>query len=100
MRISCNVLHFLQRGAQVFGKRSAIIDPFLASDDPLRHITYERLWHLVFAQARAFSKLGIAEGAKIAVVSDNSARFFISLFSVSGFRRVLVPINYRLKRNE
>lgn len=100
MRISCNILHFLQRGAHVYGKRTAIIDPFLPPDDPMRHLTYEDVWRLVHAQARAFSKMGISERAKIAVLSDNSARFFISLFSISGFNRVVVPINFRLKRNE
>ena len=100
MRLDCNILNFLERGARTFGKRIALVDPYLAPDDPLRIITYQRLWELVQAQARAFDKLGLPKGAKIAVLSDNSARFFISLFSISGFGRIVVPINYRLKSAE
>jgi acyl-CoA synthetase (AMP-forming)/AMP-acid ligase II len=100
MHIACNILFFLERAAKVFGQRIAIIDPFLAEDDPLRQLTYEGLWNLVHAQARAFAKLGLPQGAKIAILSDNNTRFFISLFSISGFKRIVVPINFRLNSSE
>ncbi len=100
MKIAFNVLHFLERAAILYGDRVAIIDPYLSSDDQLRQVSYQQLWRKVRAQARAFNKLGLKPGSKIAVVSDNSARFFMTFFSVSGFGRILVPINYRLKKNE
>lgn len=100
MKVALNILHFLERAAKVYGQRTALIDPYLADGDPFARITYQELWHRVHAQARAFTKLGLKPGAKIAVVSDNSARFFTTFFSVSGFGRILVPINYRLKQNE
>lgn len=100
MIVPFNILHFLERGAKIYGDRTAIIDPFLEPNDELKKISYQKLWQLVQAQARAFTKLGIKPGTKIAILSDNSARFFISLFSVSGFNRILVPINFRLKQAE
>ena len=39
-------------------------------------------------------------GERVAIVSPNSARFLISFFGVSGFGRVLVPINFRLNADE
>ena len=39
-------------------------------------------------------------GERVAIVSHNSARLFTSLFGVSGFGRVLVPINFRLNADE
>ncbi len=100
MKIALNIVHFLERAAKVYGHRPALIDPQAPADDPLRQITYQELWKLVQAQARAFSKLGVKPGGKIAVISDNSSRFFMTFFSVSGFGRILVPINYRLKKSE
>ena len=37
---------------------------------------------------------------RVAIVSPNSGRFLISYFGVSGFGRVLVPINFRLNAQE
>lgn len=100
MKVACNILHFLERAAHVYGDRVALIDPYAGPDDPFSQLTYKDLWRAVCAQARGFSKLGLKRNAKIAIVSDNSARFFMTFFSVSGFSRVLVPINYRLKKSE
>ena len=36
----------------------------------------------------------------MAVVSHNSARLLTSFFGVSGFGRVLVPVNFRLRPDE
>ena len=38
------------------------------------------------------------QGERVAVVSQNSARLLTSFFGVSGFGRILVPINFRLPR--
>ena len=39
-------------------------------------------------------------GERVAIVSQNAARLFTSLFGVSGYGRVLVPINFRLNADE
>ncbi len=50
--------------------------------------------------ARELDRLGVAHGARVAIVSPNSARFVIALFGVSAFGRVLVPVNFRLNADE
>ncbi len=42
----------------------------------------------------------MGEGDRVAIVSHNSARLLSSFFGVTGFGRVLVPINYRLNAAE
>ncbi|TMK83698.1 MAG: AMP-dependent synthetase, partial [Actinobacteria bacterium] len=51
-------------------------------------------------QAAALDRLGIGRGERVAIVSPNAARVFASFFGVSGFGRILVPINFRLNAEE
>ena len=44
----------------------------------------------------ALDELGLEVGDRVAVVSHNSARLLTSFFGVSGWGRVLVPVNFRL----
>ena len=44
--------------------------------------------------------MGVGEGERVAIVSPNAARFLVSLFGVSVFGRVLVPVNFRLNPEE
>ena len=50
--------------------------------------------------AVALDDLGVGEGARVAIVSPNAARFLVALFGVSVFGRVLVPVNFRLNAEE
>ena len=50
--------------------------------------------------ALALDDLGVGHGERVAIVSPNSARFLTSFFGVSGFGRILVPINFRLTADE
>lgn len=100
MKVNLNILHFLEHAANAYGERTAVLDPYAPVEDPLRQMSYREFLCNTRRQARAFTKLGLKPGAKIAIVSDNNARFFITFFSVSGFGRILVPINYRLKKSE
>jgi acyl-CoA synthetase (AMP-forming)/AMP-acid ligase II len=52
------------------------------------------------SQAAFLDDLGVAEGERVAIVSPNSARFLVSLFGVSAYGRVLVPVNFRLNPDE
>ena len=52
------------------------------------------------AQAAGLDALKVAQGARVAVVSQNSARLLTSFFGVSGSGRILVPINFRLVAEE
>ena len=55
---------------------------------------------LARAQAAKLDELGIGFGDRVAYVSHNSARLFTAFFGVSGYGRVLVPINFRLSADE
>jgi acyl-CoA synthetase (AMP-forming)/AMP-acid ligase II len=48
----------------------------------------------------ALDDLGLAEGERVAIMSPNAARFLVALYGVPVFGRVLVPINFRLNRDE
>lgn len=50
--------------------------------------------------ALALEHMGLAHGERVAIVSPNASRFMVSFFGVSGYGRVLVPVNYRLNSDE
>jgi fatty-acyl-CoA synthase len=99
MRIELTVGDFLARAACVAPERVAIVDE---PDVPgtLGSITYGSMQRRAAALASRLDELAVPHGARIAIVSPNSARFLISFFGVSGYGRVLVPINFRLNPAE
>ena len=99
MQTALTVAYFLNRGALVYGDRVAVVDE---PDVPgsLGAITYAELEARARGMARYFDHLGVAQGERVAIVSPNSARFLISYFGVSGYGRVLVPVNFRLSPAE
>jgi acyl-CoA synthetase (AMP-forming)/AMP-acid ligase II len=99
MQVALTVADFLNRGAQVYGARVAVVDePEVPGS--LGVITYAELESRARGMARHFDDLGVAQGERVAIVSPNSARFLTSFFGVSGYGRVLVPINFRLSAPE
>ncbi len=99
MKVPLTVADFLRRGAQVHGDRPALVDePGTAGS--LGTITYRSLERRARGVARALDAMGVDHGERVAVVSPNAARFGILFFGVSGYGRVLVPINYRLNSDE
>jgi fatty-acyl-CoA synthase len=100
MRVPLTVTDFLERAELVYGGRVALIDEPDQPAPPWGSLT----WHDVAARARAqaagLDTLGIGRGERVAVVSHNAARLFTSFFGVSGYGRVLVPINFRLNADE
>ncbi|MGA0863898.1 MAG: AMP-binding protein [Ilumatobacteraceae bacterium] len=100
MKVPLTIVDHLRRAEQVYGDRTAIIDE---PDQPAASwgsITYAEMARRARAQAAALDRLGVPQGARVAVVSQNSARLLTSFFGVSGFGRVLVPINFRLVADE
>ena len=99
MRVALTIGDFLQRAARVHPDRVALVDePDVAGS--LGRITYAELHDRVVGMARALDELGVEPGDRVAIISPNSGRFLISFFGVSGFGRVLVPVNYRLTAEE
>src|SRR5437660_281943 len=91
---------FLERAEHVYGDREAIVDEPNPPGGGLGRITYARFAAMSRSLAAALDDLGVGEGERVAVVSPNAARFLVSLFGVSVFGRVIVPVNFRLNAEE
>jgi fatty-acyl-CoA synthase len=99
MKVPLTVGDYLRRGAAVYGGRTAVHDePGTAGS--LGAVTYAELEARARGMALALEDLGVSQGERVAIVSPNAARFLISFFGVSGYGRVLVPVNYRLNAEE
>jgi len=100
MKVALTIVDHLRRAEQVYGNRIAIIDEHDQPADSWGSITYAEVARRARAQAAALDALGIAQGARVCIVSQNSARLITSFFGVSGYGRVLVPVNFRLVAEE
>jgi acyl-CoA synthetase (AMP-forming)/AMP-acid ligase II len=99
MKVPLTIDDFLRRGALVYADREALVDePGTAGS--LGTITYRSLERRARGVALALDRMGVGVGERVAVVSPNASRFGILFFGVSGYGRVLVPINYRLNADE
>ena len=94
------VRDFLDRAEHVYPDRVAIVDEPEQPAPSLGEITYREMAALARAQAARLDQLGVPPGGRVAIVSQNSARLLTSFFGVSGWGRVLVPINFRLSQAE
>jgi fatty-acyl-CoA synthase len=94
------VRDFLDRAEQVYPDRSAIVDEPDQPAPSLGDLTYREMATNARAQAARLDQLGVPVGGRVAVVSQNSARLLTSFFGISGWGRVLVPINFRLSKAE
>jgi fatty-acyl-CoA synthase len=100
MRTPLTIGGHLDRAALVYGDRVGIIDEPDAPGGSLGRITYQRMQQLAQGQAAALDKRGIGRGERVAILSQNAGRLLTSFFGVSGYGRVLVPINFRLSPAE
>ncbi|HEY3842482.1 MAG TPA: AMP-binding protein [Acidimicrobiales bacterium] len=99
MRVALTVADFLNRAALVHGDRVAAVDEPGATGS-LGSLTYADLEARARGMALALDALGVEHGERVAIVSPNSAKFLIAYFGVSGYGRILVPINFRLTADE
>ena len=99
MRVALTVADFLDRAALVYGQRPAVVDePGVAGSTGT--LTYAEVASRARGMALALDDLGVEHGERVAIVSPNSGRFLTSFFGVSGYGRILVPINFRLTSDE
>jgi acyl-CoA synthetase (AMP-forming)/AMP-acid ligase II len=94
------VRDFLDRAELVYPDRVAIVDEPDQPAPSLGEVTYRQMAANARAQAARLDQLGVPTGGRVAVISQNSARLLTSFFGISGWGRVLVPINFRLSRPE
>jgi fatty-acyl-CoA synthase len=95
-----SISDFIDRAVQVYGDRIGVVDEPDQPAPSLGELTYRQLGGLAARQAAFLDDLGVGLGERVAIVSQNSARLLSSFFGVSGFGRVLVPVNFRLRPDE
>ncbi len=101
MKVPFSTADFYERAALVYPQRSGVVDePGPHQDGGLGTLSYAQLGERARAAAAGLDALGIGVGERVAVVSHNSARLLELLYGVTGYGRVLVPINFRLSRDE
>jgi len=101
VKVPFTTTDFLARAAQCYPLRTGVVDePAPAQDGGLGSLTYGQLHERARALAAGLDALGVPQGARVAVVSHNSARLLEAFFGVTSWGRVLVPINFRLSRDE
>ncbi|HVK30616.1 MAG TPA: AMP-binding protein, partial [Nocardioides sp.] len=100
MFVPFSVNDFLDRAVQVYGERVGVVDEPVQPAGSLGGLTYAQVGELARRQAAKLDELGIGVGERVAVVSHNSARLLTSFYGVSGWGRVLVPVNFRLSADE
>ncbi len=100
MKVPLTVNDFLDRAITVYPDRVAIVDEPDQPAAPMPTITYRELGDMRRQMGVAMDELGLDMGARVAMVSHNSARLLSSFYGVSGNGRVFVPINFRLSADE
>jgi fatty-acyl-CoA synthase len=101
MKVPMTTADFLDRAEQVYPLRSGVVDePGDFQDGGLGTVTYGGLAERARAIAAGLDELGVGRGERVAVVSHNSARLLELFFGVTAWGRVLVPVNFRLSRDE
>src|SRR4051812_16010272 len=97
MKVPFNTADFIDRAELCYPDRIGVVDePGASQDGGLGSLTYAVLAERARAMAAGLDELGIEPGARVAIVSHNSARLLESFFGVCSRGRVLVPINFRL----
>jgi fatty-acyl-CoA synthase len=101
MKVPFTTADFLDRAAQVYPLRTGVVDePGEHQDGGLGAVTYGQLAERAAGLAAGLDALGLDRGNRVAVVSHNSARLLELFFGVTAWGRVLVPVNFRLSRDE
>ena len=100
MRVPLTVADFLERAELVHGARIGVVDEPDPPGGGWGEITYRQFAARATGQAAALDDMGVGRGERVAIVSQNAARFLASFFGVCGSGRVLVPINFRLSADE
>ena len=100
MKVPLTINDFLDRAVAVYPDRVAIVDEPDQPAAPMRTATYSDLADIVRQMGVAMDEMGIEFGARVAMVSHNSARLLTSFFGVSSNGRIFVPVNYRLSADE
>ncbi len=105
MKVPLTIRDHIDRAELVYGDRIGVIDepdqpaPALRAVDggPL---TYSALAQRSRSLAAGLESLGVAQGGRVAMVSQNSARLLTLLYGAPSSGRIAVPVNFRLSAAE
>jgi acyl-CoA synthetase (AMP-forming)/AMP-acid ligase II len=100
VKVDMSVIDFLDRAEMVYRDRVAVVDEPDQPAPSWGELTFSEMAGRARAMAAGLDEMGIAAGERVAMVSHNSARLLTALWGVSGFGRILVPINFRLSAEE
>ena len=100
MQVPLTIRDFLDRAAIVYPERIGFVDEPDQVAPAWGEVTYAEMANRAQALAVALDRLGVGQGERVAVVSHNAGRLLTAFFGVSGWGRVLVPVNFRLAAAE
>jgi fatty-acyl-CoA synthase len=100
VRVPLTIRDHIDRALAVYPGRTAVVDEPVQPAASWGTLTYAELYERARAQAAGLDAMGLGVGERVAIVSHNSARLLSSFFGVSGWGRILVPINFRLHPEE
>ncbi len=100
MKVALSIIDHLRRAQQVYPQRPAFVDEPEQPAPGWGTQSYQQMAQLARAQAAGLDALGLPPGSRVAMVSQNSARLLTAFYGVSGFGRILVPVNFRLAAEE
>jgi fatty-acyl-CoA synthase len=98
MKVPFTTADFLDRAELCYGDRIGVVDE--PGEDRLGSVTYGELARRTRALAAGLDELGVGQGERVAILSQNSARMLEGFFGVCSSGRVYVPINFRLAQAE
>ncbi len=100
MEIPLTTSDHLERAALVYGDRVGIVDEPDQPAPALADLTYREVFDRSRALAAGLERLGVAQGGRVAIVSQNAARLLTLLYGATAWGRIAVPVNFRLNRDE
>jgi acyl-CoA synthetase (AMP-forming)/AMP-acid ligase II len=93
MEVALTPLEFARRARALYGGREAVVDGSL-------RLTYEQFFDRCDRFSSALQALGVERGDRVAYIAPNTHAQLESFYAVPQIGAVLVPINYRLSREE
>src|SRR3954469_20523564 len=100
MRVPLTTADFLDRAETVYAERPGVIDEPNQPAPSLGTLSYGQLASRCRSISAGLDELGVDEGERVAVVSENSARLLELILGVTAGGRVCVPVNFRLQPGE
>ena len=84
MQVPLMVRDYLDRAELVYGDRIAVVDEPDQPAESWGSLTYAEVGEKARAFAAGLDALGVPHGARVAMVTQNSARLFCAFYGVSG----------------